>query len=279
MGSEAAQLPRLIGTRYVVPLREGGSVPAVVETDHDGAFVVKFRGAGQGPKALIAEAIFASIAQVLELPIPRPAIVDLAEGFGRSEPDPEIQDILRGSVGTNFGLGYLRGALAFDPVVDGPSLEPDLAANVIWLDAYLTNVDRTPRNANLLMCERRMWLIDHGAALYVHHRWAGWRDRIQTPFPRISEHILLPFASDIVVADGRLRSRLDDATLREVVASVPEEWLDPDPDVGDADSLREAYFTYLNERLNGARAWLDEAETARRRGPDTLRIRETHRVV
>src|ERR687884_118388 len=157
----ASALPRLPGSRYVVPLREGGSLPAVVDTDADGSFVVKFRGAGQGPKALVAEVLVALIAQALDLPVPRPVVVDLADGFGRSEPDPEIQDILRGSVGTNFGLRYLPAALAFDPAVDGPALDRDLAADIIWLDAYLTNVDRTPRNANLLMCERRLWMIDH----------------------------------------------------------------------------------------------------------------------
>jgi hypothetical protein len=277
--ASTAHLPRLIGTRYVVPLREGGSVPAVVETDGAGTYVVKFRGAGQGPKALVAEALLASIAQILELPIPGAAIVDLAEGFGRSEPDPEIQDILRGSVGTNFGLGYLRGALAFDPAVDGPLLDPDLAADIIWFDAYLTNVDRTPRNTNLLMSEGRVWLIDHGAALYVHHRWAGWQERIQTPFNRIAEHVLLPFASDLFAADARLRSRLDAAALEAVVNEVPEEWLDPDPDVGDTSALRQAYLTYLRERLNGPRAWLCEAEQARQRGPEKLRVRDTYRVV
>lgn len=277
--ASAAHLPRLIGTRYVVPLREGGSVPAVVETEQDGTFVVKFRGAGQGPKALIAEALMASTAQVLGLPVPAAAIIDLAAGFGRSEPDPEIQDILRGSVGTNFGLGYLRGALAFDPAVDGAELDPRLAADIVWFDAYLTNVDRTPRNTNLLMCNGRMWLIDHGAALYVHHRWAGWRDRIQSPFERIAQHVLLPFAADITETDARLRPRLDASTLRDIVASVPEEWLDPDPDVGDAAALRAAYLTYLEERLNGPRAWLAEAEAARQRGPERLRLRETHRVV
>jgi len=277
--ASAAHLPRLVGTRYLVPLREGGSLPAVVETDHQGTYVVKFRGAGQGPKALIAEAILASLAQVLELPIPRAAIVDLAEGFGRSEPDPEIQDILRGSVGTNFGLGYLRGALAFDPAVDGPTVDPDLAADIVWFDAYLTNVDRTPRNTNLLMSDGRMWLIDHGAALYVHHRWAGWRDRIHGAFPQIAQHVLLPFAGDLEAADARLRPRLDTAALREVVTAVPDEWLDPDPDIGDATAVRGAYLTYLAERLHGQRAWLAEAEAARRRGPETLRLRETHRVV
>jgi hypothetical protein len=277
--ASAAHLPRLIGTRYVVPLREGGSMPAVVETNGHGSYVVKFRGAGQGPKALIAEALLASTAQVLGLPVPAAAIIDLAEGFGRSEPDPEIQDILRGSTGTNFGLGFLRGALAFDPAIDGAELDADLAADIVWFDAYLTNVDRTARNTNLLMCGRRMWLIDHGAALYVHHRWAGWRDRIQWPFERIAEHVLLPFASDLLAADERLRPHLHAATLREIVESVPDEWLEPDQDVGDATALRHAYLSYLEERLNGPRAWLTEAEGARKRGPATLRLRETHRVV
>jgi hypothetical protein len=144
-------LPRLAGTRYVVPLREGGSLPAVVETDADQTFVVKFKGAGQGPKALVAEAIFAGLASALGLPVPAAAIVELDAGFGKSEPDPEIQDILRSSVGANFGLEYLPGALAFDPAVDGAPLDPNIAADIIWLDAFLTNVDRTPRNTNLLV--------------------------------------------------------------------------------------------------------------------------------
>jgi hypothetical protein len=268
-------LPRLAGARYVVPLREGGSLPAVVETDQDGAYVVKFRGAGQGPKALVAEALVAGLAGVLGLPVPRPAVVDLDEGFGRSEPDPEIQDILRGSVGANFGLAYLPGALAFDPAVDGPSIDADLAADVVWLDALVTNVDRTARNTNLLMCGGQLWLIDHGASLYVHHRWAGWTDRIQSPFPQIAQHVLLPFASDLRAADERLHPRLDDAAIRRVVDAVPSEWLEPEPDA----DLPGAYVTYLTERLHEPRAWLAEAEAAQRRGPEPLRPRETHRVV
>jgi hypothetical protein len=273
------RLPRLTGARYIVPLREGGSVPAVVETDQDGTYVVKFRGAGQGPKALIAEALVAGIAHALELPIPEAAVIDLAEGFGRAEPDPEIQDILRGSVGANFGLGFLPAALAFDPAVDGPGLDGDLAANIVWVDAYLTNVDRTPRNTNLLMSGGRVWLIDHGAALYVHHRWTGWQERVQTPFARISEHVLLPFAGDLAAADARLRPRLTDSVLDEIVEALPEEWLDPEPDVGDAEALRAAYRTYLRERLHGPRAWLAEAVAAQKRGPETLKLRDTHRVV
>ena len=169
-------IERLTGVRYVVPLREGGSLPAVVETDRDGPYVVKFRGAGQGQKALIAELLAAGIARALGLPVPRPALVALDAAFGRAEPDPEIQDILRGSVGANFGLAYLPGALAFDPAA-GTDVGPELAASIVWFDAFITNVDRTVRNTNILLWRGQLWLIDHGAALYVHHRWEGWEAR------------------------------------------------------------------------------------------------------
>jgi hypothetical protein len=272
------ELARRVGTRYVVPLREGGSLPAVVETDDDRTFVVKFKGAGQGPKALIAEAIFAGLASALGLPVPTAAIVELDAGFGRSEPDPEIQDVLRGSVGANFGLEYLPGALAFDPAVDGASLDPNLAADIVWLDAYLTNVDRTPRNTNLLMCQGQLWLIDHGAALFIHHRWAGWRDRIQSSFPQIAQHVLLPFAGDLETADARLRARLSHATLEAIIDTLPDEWLGEEEVFAGADALRQAYVTYLRERLDGPRAWLSEAISARRNGSKPLSVRETHIV-
>ena len=271
-------LPRLIGARYVVPLREGGSLPAVVDTESDGTFVVKFRGAGQGPRALIAEALVALIAVQVGLPVPRPAILDLDDGFGRNEPDPEIQDILRGSVGANFGLEFLAGALAFDPAVDAQLLTPELAAEIVWLDAFVTNVDRTPRNTNLLVCQQRLWLIDHGAALFFQHRWAGWRDRIQSPFPQIGDHVLLPLAGDLEAADARLRPRLDESVLGQIVESVPEEWLTPDDEFANSQAQREAYKTYLKERLNSPRAWLAEAAAAQQRGPEVLQRRLTHRV-
>lgn len=277
----AELFPHYAGTRYVVPLREGGSLPAVVDTDASGAsFVVKFRGAGQGPKALIAEALVAGIALILDLPVPRPAIVDLEEGFGRSEPDPEIQDILRSSSGPNFGLAYLRGALAFDPAVDGRLLTPERAADIVWLDAFVTNVDRTARNTNLLVRGQDVWLIDHGAALFFHHRWAGWRDRIQSRFPQIEDHVLLARAGDLRDADERLRPRLSEDALHRVVHAVPDEWLSPDEDeFADADALRAGYVEYLTQRLSGQRAWLEEAIAARARGPKTLSLRQTHRVV
>ena len=271
-------LPRFVGARYVVPLREGGSLPAVVDTDADGTFVVKFRGAGQGPRALIAEALVALIALHVGLPVPRPALLDLEDGFGRNEPDPEIQDILRASVGVNFGLEFLAGALAFDPAVDAQLLTPEQAADIVWLDAFVTNVDRTPRNTNLLVCKQRVWLIDHGAALFFHHRFAGWRGKIQSPFPQIGDHVLLPLAGDIGAADARLRPLLNEEVLAHIVANIPGEWLTPDDEFADSDAQRDAYTTYLVERLDGPRAWLAEAEAARQRGPKVLQRRVTHRV-
>src|SRR5579859_5299325 len=275
----APSLPRLVGARYVVPLREGGSLPAVVDTDSGGTFVVKFRGAGQGPKALIAEALVASIALAVGLPVPTPAVVDLEDGFGRSEPDAEIQDLLQASIGANFGLEFLPGALAFDPAVDGGLLSPELAADVVWLDAYVTNVDRTPRNTNLLVCRQQMWLIDHGAALFIHHRWSGWRDRIQSPFTQIGDHVLLPFAGDLEAADARLRPNLPPELLAQIVEDLPTPWLAPDDEFADTDSQRAAYTTYLVDRLYGPRAWVAEAIAAQQRGPKPLGLRQTHRVV
>jgi hypothetical protein len=270
---------RVRGSRYVVPLREGGSLPAVVDTDGQGTFVVKFRGAGQGPKALIAEALVALLGRAVGLAVPRPAILEVEDGFGRSEPDPEIQDILRGSVGANFGLEYLPGALAFDPAVDNALLSAEAAADIVWLDAYVTNIDRTARNTNLLVCAQRVWLIDHGAALFMHHRWAGWQQRIQSPFPQIANHVLLPIAGDLAAADARLRPQLTTELIAHIVDSVPADWLGEETEFTDERAQREAYVTYLVERLNGPRAWLDEAIAAQQRPQPSLSPRLTHRVV
>ena len=266
----------------MVPLREGGSLPAVVETVRadestpGGPFVVKFQGAGQGAKALIAEALVAGLARALGLPVPTPAVVVLEEGFGKAEPDPEIQDILRGSVGENFGLAYLSGALAYDPAADR-DIDEDLAAGIVWLDALTTNVDRTARNTNMLRWHDRLWLIDHGAALYVHHRWEGWQSRIHSPFPQIKDHVLLGLAGDLEEADARLRPLLTDAALRHLVDDLPDAWLGGEALFPTFDEHRAAYVTYLSERLNGPRRWLQEAIDARRRGPERLAVRQTHR--
>jgi hypothetical protein len=249
--------------RYVAPLREGGSLPAIIDTEPLGQYVVKFRGAGQGPKALIAEAIAAGIAEALGLPIPAPAIVTLDPGFGRGEPDPEIQDILRGSVGANFGLTYLPGALGFDAAADLPCVAPDLAAKIVWFDALLTNPDRTLRNPNLLVWEKRTWLIDHGASLYFHHRWDGWERRARAEFPLIRDHILLPRAGELATADAQLIDRLDETIIRRLVGEVPEEWIVLEAPFGTVDEQREAYVTYLVERLREPRTWITKGSDGR----------------
>src|SRR3954449_9532 len=180
-------------TRYVTPLREGGSLPAIVEADDDGLYVLKFRGAGQGPKALIAELVAGELARSLELPVPEIVYVELDAALARTEPDPEIQDLIRASAGLNLALDYLPGSITFDPLVDRPA--PELASRVVWFDAYTTNVDRTPRNTNILVWHKNLWLIDHGAALYFHHDWANYLERSRSPFAQIKDHVLLPFAA------------------------------------------------------------------------------------
>jgi len=270
-------LPRLTGVRYVVPLREGGSLPAVVDTAGHGQYVVKFCGAGQGPKALVAEALAAGLASLLGLPVPSPAVVTLEDGFGKGEPDPEIQDILRGSVGANFGLAYLPGALGFDPAADR-MVDRELASSVVWFDALITNVDRTVRNTNLLVWRERLWLIDHGASLFFHHNWPGWENRVQSPFPMTNDHVLLHLAGDLAAADARLRPALSEEAVRAVVATVPDEWLGGEAIFPDLDAHRDAYVRYLLARLNGPRPWLQEATAAQERRPGRLARRLTHRV-
>ena len=257
-------LDRVTAKRYVVPLREGGSLPAVVDTEPAGRYVVKFRGAGQGPKALIAEVLAAGLAEELGLPLPQPSIVALDEGFGRGEPDPEIQDVLRRSIGENFGLAYLAGAFGFDAAADLAGVDPSLAAAIVWFDAYVANPDRTPRNPNLLVWHNRLWLIDHGACLYFHHRWATWQQRVQAGVPQIRDHVLLSCADDLAAADARLRPCLTEAVIRRVVAQVPESWLGGEPIFPTVAAQREAYASYLVGRLQAPRTWLAEVVDARR---------------
>ena len=254
--------------RYMQPLREGGSLPAVVATD-DGMYVVKFRGAGQGAKALVAELIVGGIALALGLPVPELAIVDLPAQFGRSEPDPEIQDLLRASHGTNVGLRYLDGAFNFALSAAGEHIAPALASRIVWLDALVTNPDRTHRNPNVLIWQRRPWLIDHGAALYAHHDWASVdAERTRTRFPLIRDHVLLSIANDLETADAELADRLTDATLQRVLATVPDDLLE-DPIVGrefgSAAATRERYAAYLRDRLRAPRHFVAEATEARER--------------
>lgn len=261
-------MPRRVQiSRYVTPLREGGSLPAIVEADDDGMYVVKFRGAGQGPKALLAELIAAGIGQALGLPVPEAVLVDLDLALGLAEPDPEIQDLLERSVGWNVGLDYLPGSLSLGKP-DDAGISPELAADVVWFDAYLSNVDRTPRNPNLLLWHRKLWLIDHGAALYTQHGWTDDVDAIASKaggrFPAIREHVLLPIADSIVVADERLWRRLTPEVLQAVTGALPDELLVDLPPFVTPVEHRKAYLAHVTERLRGPRAWVEEAEEARR---------------
>jgi len=262
-----AELPRFAATRYVQPLREGGSLPAVVDTDGGGMFVVKFRGAGQGTKVLVAELIVGRLARALDLPAPELALVSVSPRFGRSEPDPEIQELLRRSHGTNVGLRYLEGAFNFDVGAAGDLVSPELAARIVWLDAYTTNPDRTARNPNMLIWERRPWLIDHGAALYAHHDWDSVdAARTRTPFQLIRSHVLLPHAADLLDADRHAVERLTDDAIRDVVSVVPDSlFADARGSGGDfasANEARERYVQYLTTRLREPRAFVQEAVKA-----------------
>jgi hypothetical protein len=244
-------------TRYVLPLREGGSLPALMEASDDGMYVVKFRGAGQGPLALVAELVAGSLAQRLGLLVPEIVFVWVDPVLGRAEPDPEIQELISASAGLNIGLDFLPGALPFEPAAGVP-VDPALAAAVVWFDAFVTNVDRTPRNPNLLVWHERLWLIDHGAALHVHHQTWDMVPFASRPFEAIRDHVLLPCAGSVLEADSRLAPMLTRDVLEEVAALVPDEWLDDEPD-----ARRAAYVDYLSARLSEPRAFAMEAERAR----------------
>jgi hypothetical protein len=258
-------IPRVTAMRYVQPLREGGSLPAVVDTD-DGLYVVKFRGAGQGPKALVAELVVGLMAGALGLPVPQLALVDLPPPFGRSEPDPEIQDLLRRSHGLNVGLRYLDGAFNFDPTAAGELVTPEFAARLVWLDALATNPDRTHRNPNLLVWNRRPWLIDHGAALYVHHDWASATpEKVRGPFPLIAGHVLLARTDGLDRADAESAAALTDETLRGILDLLPDELLEaPELEREGAPAMhRTRYHEYLTARLQAPRAFHEAAVEAR----------------
>jgi len=251
-------------TRYVTPLREGGSLPAIVEADDDGLYVLKFRGAGQGPKVLIAELLCGEIGRALGLPIPEIVFVELDPALGQNEPDGEIQDLVTASAGLNLALDYLPGSLAFDPLTV-PSVDPTLASTITWFDAYIMNVDRTPRNPNLLVWHRKLWLIDHGAALYVHHTWTDYLARSRSPFPVIKDHILLPAAHDIRAVDAALTPCITPALITDLVAAIPDTWLGDEPAFADLTAHRAAYVEYLLARLEAPRAFVEEAIDARTR--------------
>jgi hypothetical protein len=248
-------------TRYLMPLREGGSVPAIVEADDEGLYVLKYRGAAQGPRALIAELIGGEVGRALGLHVPEIVLIELDPALGRAEPDPEIQVPLRASAGLNLGLDYLPGALGYDPLLLKP--DPQLASAIVWFDAYITNVDRTARNTNMLIWHKNLWLIDHGAALYFHHTWADYLARSRRPFPAIKDHVLLRYARVLAEVDAVLSARLTPEILGGIVDAIPDAWLGDEPQFADHAEHRAAYLAYLLDRLAAPRAFVEEAIHAR----------------
>lgn len=248
-------------TRYVTPLREGGSLPAIVEADDGFLYLLKFHGAGQGAKALVAELIGGEIARALGLKVPEIVFAELDVAFGRTEPDEEVQDLLKASVGLNLGLHYLSGAITFDPIAS--PIDPMLASKIVWLDCFLTNVDRTPRNTNMLIWHRELWLIDHGASLYFHHSWHDWKKRATLSFEQISNHVLLPRASELDAVEAYFKSLLNPTVLESLVALIPEVWLEGEPAFSNVEEHRLAYLQYLTSRLAHSEIFVKGAQNAR----------------
>jgi hypothetical protein len=248
--------------RYATPLREGGSLPGLMEADDDGTYVVKYRGAGQGPKALVAEVLAGELGRALGLPVPRAVVIDVDAAFARLEMDPEVAELLRASEGANYGLDFLPGSVTFDPNVP-PAPERSLAADIVWFDAFVTNVDRTVRNTNMLTWHGGLWLIDHGASLYFHHDWGAVVERAADPFSRIRDHVLLPLAADVAAADARAHDRLGPTVFERIVDAVPEAWLEDQYGGAQPAEVRARYREYFAARLAGSQAFVEEAARAR----------------
>lgn len=246
-------------TRYVTPLREGGSLPAIAEADDDFLYVLKFRGAGQGVKALIAELIGGEMARTAGLKVPELVFAQLDTAFGRSEPDEEIQDLLKASVGLNLALHYLSGSISFDPAVTKVSAE--LASKIVWLDYLLTNVDRTARNTNMLTWNNELWLIDHGACLYFHHSWQNIEERALRPFSQIKDHVLLPYATELEKAATFFSGVFTSPVIRRIIDLIPAEWLSGFPET--AENVRSIYSSFIETRLKNSGKFLKEALHAR----------------
>jgi len=248
-------------TRYITPLREGGSLPAVADADDGFKYVVKFRGAGHGPKALIAELLGCELGRYLGFKVPEVVFAELDEAFGRTEGDEEIQDLLKFSQGLNIGLHFLSGAINFDPAVT--QVDAQLASEIVWFDAFMTNIDRTFRNTNMLMWHRELWLIDHGATLYFHHSFTNWEQSAATPFAMIKDHVLLPQASQLDEANTKFKALLTDDVLQHVVNLIPDAWLDWEGYEERPDTLRQVYFQFLSTRLTHADLFTKTAKDAR----------------
>lgn len=247
--------------RYVTPLREGGSLPAIVEADDEFLYVLKFRGAGQGVKALIAELVAGELARTLGLRIPELVFANLDESFGRTEPDEEIQDLLRFSEGLNLGLHYLSKAITFDALVT--TVDATLASQIVWLDCLITNVDRTARNTNLLMWHKELWLIDHGAAFYFHHSWNNWQEQAKRPFVQIKDHVLLPQASELAAVNTAFKAMLTPEKIQSIVSLIPDDWLTGDAPFATPEEHRQAYAQFLETRLAHTEIFVNEAQHAR----------------
>jgi len=246
-------------TRYVTPLREGGSLPAIAEADDGFLYVLKFRGAGQGVKALIAELIGCEIARKLGFKVPEVVFANLDEAFGRTEPDEEIQDLLKASVGLNLALHYLQGAITFDANVT--KIGTKLASQIVWLDCLLMNVDRTPRNTNMLVWHKELWLIDHGAALYFHHSWYNWEEQAKKPFVQVKDHVLLPLATELDLVDAEFKTILTNELINTITNHVPEEWLTGEFET--SAEHRAAYVQFLTTRIANSDIFVKEAQHAR----------------
>ncbi len=246
--------------RYVTPLREGGSMPAIAEADDGFLYVLKFRGAGQGHKALISEIIGGELARIAGLKVPELVFAKLDEAFGRTEPDEEIQDLLKASVGLNLALHYLSGAITYDPTVS--EIDSNLASKIVWLDCLLTNMDRTARNTNMLFWHKELWLIDHGASLYFHHSWQNWEEQALRPFALVKDHVLLSMASELAKVDVELRTILTPKVIASVLALIPDEWLNEELFTS-SQQQRDSYAKFLNTRIANSSIFVKEAQDAR----------------
>ncbi len=251
----------IAATRYVTPLREGGSLPAIIEADDEGLYVLKFRGAGQGPRALIAELLAGEIARMAGLPVPEIVLVELDADLARTEPDAEVQSLIQASAGLNLALDYLPGSISFDPLVFRP--DEKLASAIVWFDAFVCNVDRSARNVNMLMWHGRLWLIDHGAALYFHHAWKQGDDHSANAFALIKDHVLLGLAGALPEVDAQMKQRLQPQALRALVQLIPDSWLPQDAGFEGKEAQRNAYLSFFTRRLESSGLFVQEALRAR----------------
>ena len=252
----------VIATEYISPLREGGSLPAIVKADDGEMYAMKFVGAGQGAKALIAELLAGEVARALGLRVPEIALIELDPAIGHTEPDAEIQDLLHASTGLNLGLRFLPHASAFN-LLSPPKPDGDFASRLVWFDAFVTNVDRTPRNVNLLVHQGQVWLIDHGAALYFHHSWQNYLGQSESAFPLIKDHVLLPLADRLEEADRVNTGKLNRDIFEAIIAAIPDPWLNSQAPFPDREAHRQAYADFLERRLRSSHIFVGEAERAR----------------